>query len=65
MELPLLNILGNDVIMQLGWDYRVKCLSVCDESSHNISIDSVGSNFTLRSSEVLVHGGNVERQLLI
>jgi hypothetical protein len=44
---------------------RVETLCVGNESSHNFSIDSVVSFWSLRCCQELVDAGNVEGKLLI
>ena len=41
LELPLLNILGHDVVMEIRRDSWLEGLSVGDESSHDISVDTL------------------------
>jgi hypothetical protein len=62
LELPLFNVLGNDVVVEFSRDGRFKCLSVSNERPHYFRI-----NFYcfFGSFELLMHLRDVPSQLLI
>jgi len=42
LELSLLNVSGNDVVVELSWDCGVESLGISDERPHGFSINFVG-----------------------
>ena len=66
LKFPLLDILGNDVVMQTSRDGWVVLLSSSNESSHDILVNSLMILLvTSWSNQVSVDGGNVDSQSFV
>lgn len=42
LELSLLNVSGNDVVVEISWDSWIEGLGVSDEGSHSLSVNFGG-----------------------
>lgn len=60
LELPFLDVLSNNIVMKLSWNYRLKGLGVSDECSHYILINRLMiALLDVWSRQVLVHACDV------
>ena len=63
LELPLFYILGYNVVMKVMRNGRIEGLGMCNERSHNLSIDLLVGLF--RSIQLLMHLSDMHGQVFI